>query len=111
MLQDGWPICDFVEYIYGRKPLWAEATAQAGDLEDYISGKKLTWHLRHQTPPLCQCGVAARRGVVPSELGYGWFCGNTIGDNEWVRPYYRHVIVGFISKQVCIYIAQDLLFL
>jgi hypothetical protein len=28
------------------------------------------------------CGVLARQGVVPSELGYGYFCGNVIGEND-----------------------------
>jgi hypothetical protein len=40
----------------------------------------------HYAPrPLCQCGVQARQGVVPSELGYGYFCDNIVGeDNAWV---------------------------
>jgi hypothetical protein len=37
---------------------------------------------------LCQCGVPAGQGVVPSELGYDYFCGNTIGENDaWVSSY------------------------
>jgi hypothetical protein len=29
--------------------------------------------------------VQARQGVVPSELGYGYFCGNIVGeDDAWV---------------------------
>jgi hypothetical protein len=32
--------------------------------------------------PLCQCGVQARQGVVPSELGYGYFCGNIVGEDD-----------------------------
>jgi hypothetical protein len=40
----------------------------------------------HYAPhPLCQCGVPARQGVVPSELRYDYFCGNVIGeDDAWV---------------------------
>ncbi|KAF8652050.1 hypothetical protein HU200_062994 [Digitaria exilis] len=30
----------------------------------------------------CKCGILAERGVVPSELGYGWYCGN--GNAFWV---------------------------
>jgi hypothetical protein len=43
----------------------------------------------HYAPhPLCQCGVLARQGVVPSELGYGYFCGNIVGeDDAWVSEY------------------------
>jgi hypothetical protein len=38
--------------------------------------------------PLCQCGVLARQGVVPSELGYDYFCGNVVGeDDAWVSSY------------------------
>ncbi|KAF8723627.1 hypothetical protein HU200_021584 [Digitaria exilis] len=29
----------------------------------------------------CKCGILAERGVVPSELGYGWYCGN--GNAFW----------------------------
>nr|AWA44939.1 hypothetical protein SO29L03_000005 [Saccharum officinarum] len=34
----------------------------------------------------CKCGIKAREGVVPSELGYGHYCGNAYGGpNElWV---------------------------
>ena len=40
---------------------------------------------KHRPTLLCQCGVAATKGVVPSELGYGYFCGNTIGESDnWV---------------------------
>jgi hypothetical protein len=35
--------------------------------------------------PLCQCGVQARQGVVPSKIGYGYICGNVVGeDDAWV---------------------------
>jgi hypothetical protein len=35
--------------------------------------------------PLCQCGVQARHGVDPTELGYDYFCGNIFGeDNAWM---------------------------
>jgi hypothetical protein len=31
---------------------------------------------------------AARKGVVPSELGYGYFCGNVVSeDNAWVSSF------------------------
>jgi hypothetical protein len=43
----------------------------------------------HNAPrPLCRCGVPARKGVVPLELGYGYFCGNVVGENDaWVSSY------------------------
>ena len=30
-----------------------------------------------------QCGIPTRKGVVPSEQGHGYFCGNVVGD-DWV---------------------------
>jgi hypothetical protein len=42
----------------------------------------------HALHPLCQCGVLARKGVVPLELGYDYFCSNIIGeDDAWVSSY------------------------
>jgi hypothetical protein len=40
----------------------------------------------HYAPhPLCRCGVQARQGVVPSDHGYGYFCGNVVGeDDSWM---------------------------
>jgi hypothetical protein len=36
----------------------------------------------HAPVPLCQCGVPARQGLVPSELDYGYFCGNVVGEDD-----------------------------
>jgi hypothetical protein len=42
----------------------------------------------YTSDPLCQCGVPARYGVVPFELGYGYFCGNVVGeDDAWASSY------------------------
>jgi hypothetical protein len=43
----------------------------------------------HHTPHLLyQCGVLARQGVVPSELGYAYFYGNVVvEDDAWVSSY------------------------
>jgi hypothetical protein len=43
----------------------------------------------HHTPvPLCQCGVPVRQGLVPSELGYGYFCDNVVDeDDAWVSSH------------------------
>jgi hypothetical protein len=32
--------------------------------------------------PLYQCGVPARQGVVPSELGYDYFYDNIVGEDD-----------------------------
>ncbi|TVU34630.1 hypothetical protein EJB05_16471 [Eragrostis curvula] len=76
----GWRLCDFQEYVYGRKSHWP-----VNELEDllqqYINGKE-PLPCDKYPPKLCPCGVPAREGVVPSELGDGYFCGNTVGDND-----------------------------
>jgi hypothetical protein len=43
----------------------------------------------HYAPHLlCQWDVPSRQGVVPSELGYGYFCGNVVGeDDAWVSEH------------------------
>jgi hypothetical protein len=58
----------------------------------------------HYTPyPLCQCGVLARQGVVPSELGYEYFCGNVVGeDDAWVSEYDALVLskLSFVGNEL-----------
>lgn len=63
---DGWPLCDFQEYIYGPKSLWPSME----EVEEFNAGTK-KWPCDTRPPYLCKCGIEARRGVVPSELGYG----------------------------------------
>jgi hypothetical protein len=51
--------------------------------------------------PLCQCGIAARQGVVPSELRYNYFCGNVVGeDDACVSSYKRKCNMWFISTLI-----------
>jgi hypothetical protein len=33
-------------------------------------------------PVLCKCGVQAKYGLVPSELGVGYFCGHMVDYDE-----------------------------
>jgi hypothetical protein len=56
---------DFNELIYGPRSHWPD------DLQLLLSldSDDLPYH--YALDPLCQCGVPARQGVVPSELGYG----------------------------------------
>jgi hypothetical protein len=58
--------------------------------------------LCHYAPdPLYQCGVLARQGVVPSELEYGYFCGNVVGeDDAWVSSYKQNCNTWFISTLI-----------
>jgi hypothetical protein len=71
--------CDINELVYGSRSHWLD------DLKLLmpIDSDDLPCHFAPY--PLCQCGVQARQGVVPSELGYGYFCGNVVGeDDTWV---------------------------
>jgi hypothetical protein len=58
--------CDFNELIYGPRSDWPD------DLELLMSldSNDLSCHCAPDL--LCQCGVSARHGVVPFELGYGY---------------------------------------
>ena len=52
-------------------------------MREFESGKK-PWPCT-TTPSLrCRCGILATKGVVPSELGYGYYCGNSYRE-YWVR--------------------------
>ena len=85
-MQDGRPLCDFQEYIYGPKINWYYTEEQ---IKEFQSGKE-KWPCERAPRPRCKCGILARRGVVPTELGYGWYCGNSFG-LFWVNdifPFY-----------------------
>ncbi|KAG2606804.1 hypothetical protein PVAP13_4NG230498, partial [Panicum virgatum] len=66
------------------------------EVREFESGKK-PWPCT-TTPSLrCKCGILATKGVVPSELGYGYYCGNSYGeywegrtcDWEWFQGRYE----------------------
>jgi hypothetical protein len=52
------------------------------DLELLLSLDSNDLPCQHTPVPLCQCGVPARQGVVLSKLGYGYFFGNIVGEND-----------------------------
>ncbi|KAG2589514.1 hypothetical protein PVAP13_5NG360562 [Panicum virgatum] len=59
--RDGWPACDFNEYIYGPRSHWLIEE----EVREFESGKK-PWPCT-TTPSLrCKCGILATKGVVPS---------------------------------------------
>jgi hypothetical protein len=75
-------MCDFNELLYGFRSHWPD------DLELLFSMDSDDLPSHYTLHPLCQCGVPSRQGVVPSKLGYGYFCGNVVGeDNAWVSSY------------------------
>ncbi|KAG2610793.1 hypothetical protein PVAP13_4KG398105 [Panicum virgatum] len=66
------------------------------EVRDFESGKK-PWPCT-TTPSLrCKCVIQPTKGVVPSELGYGYYCGNIYGeywegrtcDWEWFEGRYE----------------------
>ena len=75
-MQDNERGCDFNELEYGPRPLWPS------DLDILLSLNSHDLPCRHYPHVLCQCGV------VPSELGYGYFGGNVVGEaDNWVSDY------------------------
>jgi hypothetical protein len=71
--------CDFNELVCGPRSHWPD------DLELQMSLDSDDLPCHYTLYPLCLCGVQARQGVVPSEIGYGYFCGNIVGeDDAWV---------------------------
>jgi hypothetical protein len=57
----------------------------------------------------CKCGIKARERVVPSELGYGYYCGNAYGGPSelWVsslkhKSYCINIGLGFVCSSLCV---------
>ena len=68
-LQRGFPSCDFEECNYGPKSNWPSEY----EIVEFEAGIK-PWPCTK-----CKCGIKAHEGVVPSELGYGYYYGNAYG--------------------------------
>jgi hypothetical protein len=47
------------------------------------------------SPVMCECGVKANYGLVPSELGIGHYCGNMVDYDEVGYCCEKHAIVFF----------------
>lgn len=59
--------CHFREWLYGPKSHWPEEKKKKND------------RIITAAPPVkCKCGVEASYGLVPSELGVGYFCGHMV---------------------------------
>ena len=79
VMQDGWPARDFNEYIYGSRSHWPTEE----EVREFESWKK-PWPCTTTLSLRCKCSILATKGVVPSELGYEYYCGNNYGE-YWVR--------------------------
>jgi hypothetical protein len=74
--------CHFNELIYGPRSNWPN------DLELLISLDSDDLPCHYTPDLLSHCGAPARQVVVPSEIGYDYFCGNVVGeDDAWVSSY------------------------
>ncbi|KAF8701946.1 hypothetical protein HU200_033278 [Digitaria exilis] len=73
---DGWPVCQFNEYVQSPRSVWPSEE----EVRVYEAGQA-PWLCTKYPERRCKCGILAKRGVVPSELGYGWYCGN--GNAFW----------------------------
>ncbi|CAO2038187.1 unnamed protein product [Urochloa humidicola] len=70
--ENGYPLCDFSEYVYGPKSYWPEETTEKEKQSEVIIPSM---------EKKCRFGVVANHGLVPSELGIGYYCGHMLGDN------------------------------
>jgi hypothetical protein len=68
--------CDFNQLVYGPR------SHCPNDLELLMSLDSDDLPCPYAPQPLCQCGVQARQGVVPSKFRYGYFCGNVVGEDD-----------------------------
>ena len=73
-LHRGFPSCDFEEYNYGPKSHWPSEY----EFAEFQAGIK-PWPCIKISDRKCKCGIKAHEGVVLSELGYGYYCGNAYG--------------------------------
>ena len=73
-LHRGFPSCDFEEYNYGPKSHWP-SEYKFMEFEVGIKPWPCTKMLDHK----CKCGIKAYEGVILSELGYRYYCGNAYG--------------------------------
>jgi hypothetical protein len=69
--------------LYGPLSHWPETEAK--------EKKKNEWTEElNFDPVLCKCGIEAKYGLVPSELGVGYFCGHMVDYDEVVFIYCLH---------------------
>ena len=80
-------MCDFEEYIHGSNSFWPTDE----EVRLFETGKT-HWPCERRPHPRCKCGILATVGVVPSELGYGYYCGNAYG-KYWVRNKNMHRLI------------------
>ena len=73
-MKRGFSSCDFEEYNYGPKSHWHseyELAEFEADIKPWLGTK--------MPERKGKCGIKGCEGVVPSKLGYGYYCGNAYG--------------------------------
>ena len=93
-LQRGFPSCDFEEYNYGPKSHWPTKC----EFTEFQAGIK-PWPCTKMLDCKCKCGIKAREGVVPSEPGHGYYCGNAYGGSSelwvsWLNRWSYYINIG-----------------
>ena len=67
--------CHFKEWLYGPKNKWPKEPPKAK--------QKKKERLIYKAPSVkCEYGVKSNYGLVPSELGIGYYCGHMIDYDE-----------------------------
>jgi hypothetical protein len=87
--------------LYGPRSHWPKPEAK--------EKKNNEWR-NESGPILCQCGVGAKYGLVPSELGVGYFCGHVVDYDEVGVGYICFDGMRCIVAFVVIYITPKILF-
>jgi hypothetical protein len=64
--------------LYGPLFHWPEAEVKEKKKNQWTEELKFD-------PVLCKCGIEAKYGLVPSELGVGYFCGHMVDYDEVVK--------------------------
>jgi hypothetical protein len=67
--------CNFREWLYGPWSHWPELQAKEKKKNEWADELK-------SNPVLCKCGIEAKYGLVPSELGVVYFCGHMVDYDE-----------------------------
>jgi hypothetical protein len=87
----GFVKCHFKEWLYGPKNHWSKPKAKENKKERIII----------EAPPvMCECGVKANYGLVPSELGIDHWCGHMVGYDEVGYCCGKHKIIFFFYKDL-----------
>jgi hypothetical protein len=68
-------VSNFREWLYGPRSHLLEPEAKENKKNEWVEELK-------SDPVLCKCGIEAKYGLVPFELGVGYFCGHMVDYDE-----------------------------